>query len=142
MSRNDNSKSNQMERSNYQHEFELLRKKAEELLKKRTISPDSPRSEVEILKLIHELEVHQIELELQNEELTAAKNQQQEAAAKYIDLYDYAPTGYFTLSKNGQITELNYRGAAILGKPLAQNFCPVIFEPLLLKKPNPLSTNS
>jgi len=117
LSRNDNSKSNDMERSNYQHEFELLRKKAEELLKKRTISPDSPRSEVEILKLIHELEVHQIELELQNEELTAAKNQQQEAAAKYIDLYDYAPTGYFTLSKNGQITKLNYRGAAILGKP-------------------------
>ena len=106
-----------MERSNYQHEFELLRKKAEELIKKRTINPGSPRSEVEILKLIHELEVHQIELELQNEELTAAKNQLEEAAAKYIDLYDYAPNGYFSLSKDGQITELNYRGAGILGKP-------------------------
>jgi hypothetical protein len=54
-------------------------------------------SEVTTLKLIHELEVHQIELEMQNEELLLAKSKEQQW--KNTKLYDYAPSGYFTLGR-------------------------------------------
>lgn len=68
------------------------------------------------LKLTNELEVHQIELETVNAELMQSKEQTEIAAEKYIELYDFAPSGYFTLSKEGKIIELNLRGAAMLGK--------------------------
>ena len=68
------------------------------------------------LKLTHELEVHQIELETINDDLILAKEQTEVAAKKYTELYDFAPTGYFTLSKEGKIIELNLTGAAMLGK--------------------------
>ncbi|MEI7898120.1 MAG: PAS domain S-box protein [bacterium] len=68
------------------------------------------------LKLTHELEVHQIELEILNEELIQAKERAYIAAKKYAELYDNAPTGYFSLSKEGKINELNLSGAAMLGK--------------------------
>jgi len=98
-------------------EAALLRKKAEALLKKKPSKTASQLSETEILKLIHELEVHQIELELQNEELVLAKEQAIEVASqKYSELYDFAPTGYFTLSKEGKIIELNLCGSQMLGK--------------------------
>lgn len=96
-------------------EGEILRQKAEELLKEKITGAGSKRSEVDILKLIHELEVHQIELELQNEELMQAKTAQKELSDKYIELYDFAPSGYFTLSKDGEIIELNFSGAKMLG---------------------------
>jgi PAS domain-containing protein len=67
------------------------------------------------LKLIHELEVHQIELEM-NEELLLAKEQAEQAIEKYTKLYDYAPSGYFTLSQDGKVTEANLTGAHMLGK--------------------------
>jgi hypothetical protein len=85
----------------------LLRQKAEELLKKKSSKTASPFSEVESLRLIHELEVHQIELELQNEELRRAWAEAEAANDKYIRLYDFAPSGYFTLSGKGEIIELN-----------------------------------
>ena len=94
----------------------LLRQKAEELLKKKSSGTTSPFSEVELLRLIHELEVHQIELELQNEELRHAWAEAESANDKYIRLYDYAPSGYFSLSGNGGIIELNLSGAKMLGK--------------------------
>jgi hypothetical protein len=94
----------------------LLRQKAEELLKKKSSGTTSPFSEVELLRLIHELEVHQIELELQNEELRHAWAEAERANDKYIRLYDYAPSGYFSLSSNGGIIELNLSGATLLGK--------------------------
>ena len=92
-----------------------LRLKAEELLKKRQAASELPRSEIETMKLIHELEVHQIELEMQSEELTKTRNLAQETAEKYIQLYDFAPVGYFTLSKKGEIIDLNLSGATMLG---------------------------
>ena len=95
---------------------ELLRQKAEELLKKKSSKTASPFSEVESLRLIHELEVHQIELELQNEELRRAWADAEVANDKYIRLYDFAPSGYFTLSGKGEIIELNLSGARMLGK--------------------------
>jgi PAS domain S-box-containing protein len=93
-----------------------LRKKAIGLLKKKQSNSVSQLSEPETLKLIHELEVHQIELELQNEELRLARSAEQHAAEKYTELYDFAPSGYFTLSKEGKIIELNLCGSLMLGK--------------------------
>ena len=98
----------------------LLRQKAERLLKKKSIKKIDQLSESEALRLIHELEVHQIELELQNEELVEAKSHMHEIAEKYTELYDFAPSGYFTLSKEGEIIEVNLYGAKILGKDLDQ----------------------
>ena len=72
-------------------------------------------SESEKLKLIHELEVHQIELELQNEELLLAKQQADSAIEKYTELYDFSPSGYFTLSREGIIIDANLTGSTMLG---------------------------
>lgn len=89
----------------------LLRHKAEELSKKKPAKLISQLSESETLKLIHELELHQIELEMQNEDLIMAKSVYRDLAAKFIELYDFAPIGYFTLSKKGEIIELNKCGS-------------------------------
>ena len=94
-----------------------LRQKAEDVLsEKQQLKFDSNFSQAETLKLIHELEVHQIELEMQNEELLLAKEQSELAAEKYTELYDFAPSGYFTLSKEGKIIDLNLTGSTMLGK--------------------------
>ncbi len=62
------------------------------------------------------LKTYQIELELQNDELTMAINKAEVASAKYAELYDFAPSGYFTLSAEHTIQELNHSGARMLGK--------------------------
>ena len=97
----------------------LLRKKAEELLQRKDkaclVSTDAT-SEADILKLIHELQVHQIELEMQKEELVIAKEKAELAEEKYTELYDFAPSGYIALSKIGEILELNFAAANMLGK--------------------------
>ncbi len=93
-----------------------LRQQAEDLLKKKSLENPHPLSEADSLKLINELEVHQIELEMQNEELLLAKQQAEEAIEKYTNLYDFAPTGYFTLSNTNEIIVLNLTGAKMLGK--------------------------
>jgi PAS domain S-box-containing protein len=97
-------------------EGEILRKRADELLKEKSSKTSSKLSEVDTLKLINELEVHQIELEMQNEELIKAKEEADVAIQKYTELYDFAPTGYFSLSEEGKIIGLNLIGASILGK--------------------------
>ena len=74
----------------------------------------SKLSEVETLNLIHKLEVHQIELEMQKEELIVAKEQAEIATQKYAELYDFAPSGYFTLTKTGIIKHLNITGSQLL----------------------------
>jgi PAS domain S-box-containing protein len=109
-----------MKRKGNKSETASLRHKAEELLKKKLPQTSFLVSETEILKLNHELEVHQIELEIQNEELARAKEQADVVAQKYSDLYNYAPSGYFTLSREGEIIELNPYGANILGKEIRQ----------------------
>ena len=100
----------------------ILRQKAEELLNT-SASPSVRKtgqhfdlSKAGMQKLIHELEVHQIELELQNEELMLAKSIAQDISEKYTELYDFAPLGYFTLSKEGEILNLNLCGSQMLGK--------------------------
>jgi PAS domain S-box-containing protein len=67
-------------------------------------------------RLVHELQVHQIELEIQNEELTQTLTEVNALRAKYLDLYDFAPVGYFTLDTKGNIVELNLRAAKMLGQ--------------------------
>jgi PAS domain S-box-containing protein len=93
-----------------------LRQKAEEMRKTKLPNSYSKLSEAEILKLVHELEVHQIELEMQNEELLTAKEIAEEASEKFTELYDFAPSGYFTLSREGKISELNLTGSQMLKK--------------------------
>ena len=97
-------------------EAKSRRQVAEELLKKNSTEITTIPTEAETLKLIHELQVQQIELELQNEELMLAKVAEYESALKYIELYDSAPSGYFTISKDGKIEELNLTGSKMLGK--------------------------
>ena len=95
-------------------EFKKLRNRAESSLRKR--SADLGKSPVKDLqKLVQELRVHQIELEMQNEELRKAQLELAESRDRYSDLYDFAPIGYFTLDEKGLIAEVNLAGADLLG---------------------------
>jgi len=105
-----------MRKANTKSEHVNLRQRAEDLFKKKKVTKDSQLSKVDTLKLIHELEVHQIELELMNEELIQANQRATAAADKYCELYDFAPSGHFTLSREGKIIELNLFGSQLLGK--------------------------
>lgn len=69
----------------------------------------------DIRQLVHQLEEHRTELDLQNQELRRDQEQLAEARLKYFDLYDLAPAGYFILNPEGQIIEANRRGADLLG---------------------------
>jgi PAS domain-containing protein len=94
---------------------QMLRRKAEEQLKKKQKKMDKTVMETDAVKLLHELQVHQIQLEMQNEELRQANETAETALKKYTMLYDFAPMGYFTLNSDGSICELNFTGAEMLG---------------------------
>lgn len=95
-----------------------LRRQAETHLRDDRGSLAGSRAEdgKDLLDLIHELEVHQVELEMQNEELKRTKLEVESAMTKYSDLYDFAPIGLFTLDEQGDIKEVNLAGAALLGQ--------------------------
>lgn len=93
----------------------ILRLRAEEQLKLKEQNIVDSEVDYNVKKLLHELQVHQIELEMQNEELREANAATEIALKKYTMLYDLAPMGYFTLEQNGNITELNFTGAELLG---------------------------
>jgi PAS domain S-box-containing protein len=92
-----------------------LRRQAEARFK--TKAPELPpvRSSAEMQRLVHELEVHQIELEMQNEELSRARAEVEKALDNYTDLYDFAPVGYLTLDREGAIRAANLTAAGLLG---------------------------
>ncbi|MDR3653187.1 MAG: PAS domain-containing protein [Paludibacter sp.] len=104
-----------MNKPEYYTDAQLLRIKAEEKLKNKLKSKSTDDTEHDAQKLLHELQVHQIELEMQNEELREATEAAQVALKKYTMLYDLAPMGYFTLNHDGAILELNFTGAEMLG---------------------------
>lgn len=92
-----------------------LRARAEALLKGGDASADTEPAES--LRLVHELQVHQIELEMQNSALLENHAELEAALARYTTLYDFAPAGYFTLDRHGAIQRLNLAGARLLGAP-------------------------
>ena len=93
----------------------VLRRRAEESLRSETSNTLHPPTEAESIRLSHELEVHQIELEMQNAELRGAQEELELSRDKYSELYDYAPVGYFTFDAQGVIREVNLTGAQLLG---------------------------
>ena len=92
-----------------------LRDRAEALLREKGAAADRPIKEADLRRVLHELQVHQIELELQNEELRQAQAELDAARARYFDLYNLAPVGYCTVSEQGLILEANLTAAALLG---------------------------
>jgi len=94
-----------------------LRLLAEGRLKESRSNLDSSATEKsrDALALVHELQVHQIELEMQNEALKLAKLETEDVLAKYSDLYDFAPMGLFAFDEQGKIQEINLAGAKLLG---------------------------
>ena len=96
----------------------VLRRQAEEIVQEKAakmtenqeaLSPEETR------QMLHELRVHQIELEMQNEELRLAQAEMDAARVRYFDLYDLAPVGYVTVSEKGMILEANLTAATLLG---------------------------
>jgi PAS domain S-box-containing protein len=96
-----------------------LRRRAEERLREKQRSQRSKVGDQsaaeETQRLLHELQVHQIELEIQNEELQHTRAEVEATLGQYIDLYDFAPVGYFTLDRDGTIGQVNLTGARLLG---------------------------
>jgi PAS domain S-box-containing protein len=74
-----------------------------------------PATQADTLRLVQELEVHQIELEMQNEELKRVRVELEEALESYKDLYEFAPVGYILLGGDGTIRQINLAGASLLG---------------------------
>jgi two-component system sensor histidine kinase DegS len=100
-----------------------LRRSAETRLRLRSArnhaAAEASRSTADTRRLLHELQVHQIELEMQNEELREARDKMEAGLEKYSELYDFAPIGYLTLDHAGGIREANLAAASLLGVPRA-----------------------
>jgi PAS domain-containing protein len=97
------------------NEVAELRGRAEEFSRPKTTKGHLPLTEADSRRLLHELEVHRIELEMQNAELRHSRDDAETALEKYTELYDFAPVGYLTFARNGVIRGVNLAGAALLG---------------------------
>ena len=93
---------------------QILRKKAEKLMFEKQNHSDANSNVMDQQKLLHELQVHQIELEMQNEELLYEVEMVEKILKKNALLFDLAPMGYFTIDATGKIFELNQAGARML----------------------------
>jgi PAS domain S-box-containing protein len=97
----------------------LLRRRAEAQLRKqqknRQPKAGGRNLTAETQRLLGELQVHQIELEMQNAELQGARDRAEELLGKYAELYDFAPISYFSLDEQGRILEVNLTGTTLLG---------------------------
>jgi len=96
-----------------------LRRRAEDRLREQPGNQRSPaaapKSDADTKRLLHELQVHQIELEMQNAELRQARDELELALDNYTDLYDFAPSSYFTFARTGAILQANLTGATLVG---------------------------
>lgn len=129
-----------------------LRQVAEEVLKLqgKDRADSAELTAEEAARLAHELHVHQVELEMQNEELRQRQLELQAARDKYADLYDFAPMGYFTLDEKGTIIEANLTGCVLLGversklvgRPLARFVAPESQDALHHHRKDALKTKS
>jgi PAS domain S-box-containing protein len=97
---------------------QVLRQRAEEITRDKTapapedldtLTPEEAR------KVLHELQVYQVELEMRNEELRSAQLELEASRARYMELYDLAPVGYLTVSEQGLILQANLTAAKLLG---------------------------
>lgn len=114
---------------------QTLRWLAEDIIRRKTsLTQESLKnlSPEEMQHLLHELSVHQIELEIQNEELRRTQNELEASQARLVDLFDFAPVGYLTVSEEGMILEANLTAAAqlrvirssLINKPLTRFILP------------------
>lgn len=95
------------------HQKDLkLRAKAEKMLDQKINGLDIPPN---VKEIIHELQVHQIELEIQNEDLRSTQSKLQSLQNQYFELYNFSPTAYFTLDENELIKDVNVRAEDLLG---------------------------
>ena len=92
-----------------------LRGRAETVARTIPGTDHEPSSEADAASLLHELRVHQIELEIQNDELRRAQADLEVSRGRYLDLYELAPVGYLSLNENGLIVEANLTIASLLG---------------------------
>jgi formate hydrogenlyase transcriptional activator len=97
-----------------------LRRRAEARLKALATKSAPARTEADTQRLVHELQVHQIELEMQNEELRQSRAEVEAGLERYAELYDFAPVGYLTLGRDGAIRQVNLTGARLLGAARAR----------------------
>jgi len=108
-----------------------LRLEAENKLARKRLALVQPHPDEELLhELIHELSVHKIELEMQNEQMRQAQLELEKSRDRYVEYFDFAPVGYLTLNHEAMIDEVNLTGAALLGversKLLHSRFAPFV----------------
>ena len=93
-----------------------LRGRAEARLREQgKLKAERAKAGADSRRLLHELQVHQIELEMQNAELRRARDEREASLENYTDLYDFAPVGYFTLAAAGDINQVNLTGTNLAG---------------------------
>jgi PAS domain S-box-containing protein len=92
-----------------------LRRRAEERLREHHAETGQAQTDADTQRLVHELQVHQVELEMQNEELQKTRVEMEAGLEKFSDLYDFAPVGFLTLDREGTIREANLTSASLLG---------------------------
>lgn len=97
------------------NDLSQLRQEAEAQTIRKQLTLVHPQPGEDLLhELIHELRVHQIELEMQNEQLKKVQLELEESRDRYFEYYDFAPVGYFTLSHDAMIEEVSFTGAKLL----------------------------
>ena len=95
-----------------------LRRRAEQRLREQKEAANQALRDPE--RLVYELEVHQVELEIQNEELRESRLELESALARYTEIFDFAPIAYVTITMEGVIREINHAAAKLLGRMRSQ----------------------
>jgi PAS domain S-box-containing protein len=97
----------------YKHYKEWLRSSAEEIIQNQNITDEKAKENIQ--EIIYELKVHEIELEMQNEELKKSQEALQISRSKFSDLYEYAPIAYLNITPHGLIKQVNFATVSLLG---------------------------